>query len=1056
VLATAAVIPGASCPGPARAEAPSYNRDVRAILSSNCFACHGRDADHRQADLRLDEREGALADRDGAGPAVVPGDAEASLLIARITAGDDAERMPPAETGRRLTEKEIATLRAWVEAGAKYERHWAFVRPEKSPPPDPAADSGHRSWPRNEVDRFVLARLEAEGLHPAPEADRRTLIRRLSFDLVGLPPSAEEVATFVQDPDENAYEKLVDRLLASPHYGERMALDWLDAARYSDTNGYSIDGGRTNWLWRDWVIHAFNENMPYDRFLLAQLAGDLLPGASQTDLVATGFQRNNMVTHEGGTIPEENLANYNFDRVKTLGEAVLGLTLGCAQCHDHKYDPISQREYYQLFAYFNTASDVGLDGDRGVTPRPTIEARTCLPDREVADLNREIGAISRELAHPDPEDIAAWEASERDALTRRGIGLELHQAQPLKVSTPNQGEGFDVDGQFVNITKPPELAAYDVSLQLPKIDKAVTGIRVVFHADSPGSSLGYGRLAEDDHQSPAQEAVANGTDGETPSARRDYSPYKFVVTSLSVSADVVPSDQVNLSKLLDCDGATASSWLDNYRPEGVLTPGGRDGWCPDPSQDGPQRVTVHLAEPLDAATTPYATVQVNFGALRTLVARRFEFLAVTGEDDDSHLPAEVVEILRLPAGDRTGSQAERIEKYFAHHAPATQRLRTRLANLKERLAALTEKFPAMVMDVAEHPRETFILERGNYAAPMERVDVGVPAALPRLAAEAPANRLGLAEWVTRSNHPLTWRVAVNRLWQTVFGAGIVRTSADFGTQGEPPTHPELLDWLAVDFAEHGYDVKRTLRLIVTSATYRQSSSADDALAARDPQNRLLARGPRFRLPAELVRDAALKTSGLMVPWIGGPSVNPYAPGDLWREVSHYGSTPATSQSFEQDHGEKLYRRSLYTYWKRTMPPPNMTAFDAPTREVCTAVRSTTTTPMQALVMLNDVQFVEAARAFAERIFRSADKDRERIVWAFEECLSRPPQDEELALVEQTYRREQARYARAPDAARKFLASGESLRDERIPLADHAAWAQVAALVMNLSENITRN
>jgi Protein of unknown function (DUF1553)/Protein of unknown function (DUF1549)/Planctomycete cytochrome C len=1050
-----------------------FNRDVRPILSENCFQCHGFDEKARQADLRLDIPESALADRDGV-PPIVPGHPEKSELWRRITSADEAEMMPPPESHRLLKPEQKDTLRRWIEQGAVYSKHWSFIAPVKTAPPKVADDE----WPRNEIDHFVRAKLDAEGLQPSASADRRTLARRLSLDLTGLPPSAEEVESFAADQSPDAYEKLVDRLLASPHFGERMALDWLDAARYADTNGYSIDGGRHMWLWRDWVIDAFNRNLPYDKFLLEQLAGDLLPNRTESQLIATGFQRNNMNTHEGGTIPEENLTNYNVDRVKTLGEAILGLTLGCAQCHDHKFDPITQRDYYQVFAYFNTISDAGLDGDAGKNSRPVYETKTVLQTAEEPKLRREIERLKKELDNPDPAAVSQWEAEQREDLSARGDGLELHPVELLNVSTPNLGKGFDIEPpRFVHVTFPGAMLAYDISVRLPELDRPITGVRIVFHPDpgAPGGGRGFGAIS-------------------------DSSPHKntFVLTSFSASAESVPGDQVNLHKLRGVARVTANSWLPEYRPENVLDTRNENGWSPDAAQDGPAHVTITFDKPLDSAATPFMTTQLNFGHGRSLVAARFEILAMTGSDDGSPLPPEIVEIIQSstavsspnetqPADSsagRTREQQNQLIAYYSAHSEATKSLRITLANLEERLAVITQKFLTMVMDVAEKPRDTFILRRGDYSQPTEKVSAATPAVLPAPPNGTPANRLGLAQWATMREHPLTARVAVNRVWQMLFGAGLVRTTADFGAQGEYPTHPELLDWLAVDFMEHGWDTKRLIKQIVTSSTYRQSSSvtgsrqlapapaatgsasalapgataglSSSALLARDPDNRLLARGPRFRLPAEFIRDSALKISGLLVDRLGGPSVNPYTPGDLWREISHYGSSPATAQTFVQDHGEKLYRRSLYTYWKRTVPPPNMVAFDAPNRETCTVARPTTITPLQALVLLNDVQFVEASRAFAERILAQPSDETDRLRWAFQECVSRPPSDEELSVLTNALFRERARYANNQVAAEKYLAHGESARNEKIPVTEHAAWSQVAALLLNLSETVTRN
>src|SRR5262245_34365234 len=825
-----------------------------------------------------------------------------------------------------------------------------------------------------------------------------------------------------------------------------MALDWLDSARYADTNGYSIDGGRNIWLWRDWVIDAFNRDMPYNEFLVEQLAGDLHDKPTDAELIATGFQRNNMVTHEGGTIPEENLTNYNVDRVKTLGEAVLGLTLGCAQCHDHKYDPLTQKDYYQLFAYFNSASDIGLDGNGGKNPRPVMTARTVLEGSDRPQVEAEISKLEQQLAQPDRRAIAAWGSEQRKQLQARGNDLALLPTQVLEVSTPNRGAGWDIEAhRYVRVTQPSDLVAYDISLKLPTTSTPITGFRVVFYPEesAPGGGWGYG---------PAEARRQAKSKGASESAAKG----NFVLTAFSASADEVPGDQVNLHRLLPIRQVTANSWQEAYPPEDCLDPRNESGWSPRLDHEGPVHITATLARPLNTAETPFATVQVNFGHGRSLVAARFEVLALTGTDDGSPLADNIIGLIEKSAEERSADDQQRLQTYFALHAEATRRLRTDIANLKERLDVLTREFPTMVMDVSEKPRQTFILRRGDYAQPTDKVECGTPAALPPLPEGATSDRLALARWIVMRDNPLTARVAVNRIWQMLFGIGLVKTTADFGTQGEYPCHPELLDWFAVDFMDSGWDVKGLIRKIVVSATYQQSSAASAELLERDPANRLLARGPRFRLPAELVRDSALKVSGLFVHRVGGPSVNPYTPGDLWREISHYGSTPATAQAFVQDHGEKLYRRSLYTFWKRTAPPPNMLAFDAPNRETCIVARPTTTTPLQALVLLNDVQFVEASRAFAERMLHHSDTDTDRLHWAFEECLSRQPSDKELQTLTRALARERSRYQSDEQLARAYLAAGESPRDEQIPPAEHAAWSQIAALLLNLSETVTRN
>lgn len=1037
VFVCSAVFPAMASLGAATVE---YNRDIRPILSENCFQCHGFDEKARQAELRLDVEESAYAERDGV-VAIKPGDLERSALWQRITSDDADEVMPPPSSHLQLTDAEKSKIKAWIQQGAKYARHWSFIPPERPKVPAGAVSA---------IDALVRQRLADEGISDlSPPAEPHVLIRRVTVDLTGLPPSASEVEAFVADPCPEQYEALVDRLLMSQHFGERLALDWLDAARYADTNGFSIDGGRHNWLWRDWVIQAFNENKPYDRFLVEQLAGDLLPERTEAQLIATGFQRNNMVTHEGGTIPEENLMNYNADRVKTLGESILGLTLGCAQCHDHKFDPITQKDYYQLFAFFNTLSDKGLDGNRGVNPGPFISAKTVLKTDELPALREQIAALESRLQKRDDAVLCAWEERARAKLAVRGRGFGMHPLKVLKVSTPNRGAGFDPEGaNGVRLQQPGDLGAFDVSAQLPALEQPITGLRVVVHpvAELPGGGWGGGQLNENSTRKnrkakEEKEAGGKGT---------------FVLTAIASTASIIPNDQVNLHHLEEIARVTASSWEEKYPPAGCLDPRNESGWSPDLTAEGPVHLTVTFGEPLDSEKTPYLTTQLNFGHGGGLVPQYFELFAITGHDDGSDLPPDIIAIIDTPAQNRSQAQIDQLWSYCAAHADQLESTRIDLANLRERAAVLTEPFPTMIMDVAEKPRETFILNRGDYSQPTVKVSAGTIAALPPIPADAEADRLGLARWITMRSNPLPSRVAVNRFWKMLFGNGIVATPADFGAQGEWPSHPELLDWLAVEFIDSGWDVKHLIKLIVMSDTYRQSSSATAQMLELDPQNRLLARGPRFRLPAELLRDSALKVGGLLVPRVGGPSVNPYTPGDLWREVSHYGSTPATAQTFVQDHGEKLYRRSLYTFWKRTAAPPNMTAFDAPNREVCTITRSATTTPLQALVLLNDPQFVEAARAFAERIQHRSDDDEAKLRWAFLEAVSRQPTSDEIEVLQNALARERRRYAENPDAAEALLEVGESPRDPHLAETEHAAWMQVATLVLNLSETLTRN
>ena len=1042
-------------------EEVNFNRDIRPILSDRCFACHGPDDEANDSGLRLDLEDAAMAELpSGDGFALVEGDPSNSELLQRMLTDDDSLVMPPSDSPLQVSEDEIELIRKWIKQGGAYAQHWSFVPPVKATLPKVSASNAESTSPlprdddddtaADAIDRFIQHRLATENLSSSPPADRYTLVRRVTLDLTGLPPSAEEVTAFVEDESPDAYEQLVQRLLASPHFGERLSLDWLDAARYADTNGFSIDGGRHMWLWRDWVIHAFNANKPYNEFLTEQIAGDLLPGATTAQLIASGFQRNNMVTHEGGTIEEENLTNYNADRVKTLSEAVLGITVGCAQCHDHKYDPITQKDYYSLFAYFNTLSDQGRDGDGGVNPKPYQQAKTVLQTGEDAQLQQQIAQMQEQLAHPDEQAMDAWEKTQQTLLSQRGEGLKLLPIQLKKISTPNRGSGFEIiDNRFLSITEPQDLAAYDVLSLIPESVEPITGLRLVFHPSeaAPGGGWGYGPKS--------QLSDKKKTDRESEQKTETLKKGNFVLTAISVSTGSVPADQVDLFRLLRAKGVTANDWQTQHRPQHCLDMRNLNGWAPSLSLEGPAHLTFTFDQPLDSRVTPHLTTQLNFGSADRLIAAKIEIFAITGVDDESDLPADVIAAFAVSPSQRTEVQNQTLRDEFAAHAPQSKRLRIDLANAQQRLEVLTNKFSTMVMNVAEKPRETFILMRGDYSKPGEPVSMATPEFLPQADGKQDS-RLALAQWITMPDHPLTPRVYVNRLWQMIFGVGIVRTPADLGSQGAWPSHPELLDWLAVDFVESDWDIKAMVKQMVMSRTYRQSSFASKEILERDPKNQLLARGPRFRLYAEAVRDSALATSGLLKPYLGGPSVNPYAPGDLWREISHYGSSPATAQTFVQDHGDKLYRRSLYTFWKRTSPPPNMAAFDAPSRETCVVSRPVTNTPLQALVMLNDVQFVEAARVFAQRAISQGKDDQNRLRWAVLESLSRPAGVRELKTLTEALQRERERYRKDPAAAKALLAVGESTLDETLPAEQLAAWTQVASIILNLSESVTRN
>lgn len=1000
----------------------AFNRDIRPILSQHCFACHGPDAHDRKGNLRLDTREGALLGGDSKEPAFIPGKPADSELWKRVTSTDPDEVMPPPHFHKDLSSDQIETLRRWIEGGATYQDHWAYLAPTKPPVPDVEGLT-------NPIDRFVAHRLAEEDLKLSPQADLPTLLRRLSFDLTGLPPRPETVHNL----NPETLDAEIEHLLNSPHFGERMALPWLDASRYADTNGYSIDGGRTMWLWRDWVIHAFNSNLPFDQFIVDQIAGDLLPNPTDSQIIATGFNRNHSITHEGGTIPEENLVNYTADRVKTFGESILGLTTSCAQCHDHKYDPISAEEYYQLFAFFNTLSDKALDGNAGQNARPTHNALTPLATpSEVEAIKNEIAQAQADLLNPDLEAQQTWEKDLLADEQNRGQNFQLIPLKHLSATLPNGNPDrlqVDPSGEFVTVAGP-DFSAYNIGAQIPENSPPIHGLRVTFDP-GPKETIGHGK---------------NGN---------------LVLNTISPCFSPFPAKNIDHNSLIPAARLTASSTKPGFEPHYLRDPRPLNGWAPaDEDTRSPQHVTYTFPSPIEAKDAPYLVTELVFNYQGNQSPAKFRLELFTGNDPDSPHPNPILDLLKIPSSDRSPEQSQTLQTYFQENSPQKAPARYRLANLQERLKVLTEKHSTLVMDTAEKPRVTHFLDRGLYSATQHVVHPGTPAFLPPLAENGEKienpTRLDLARWLVRPDHPLTARVAVNNLWAIFFGKGLVTSQADFGSQGAFPSHPDLLDYLAVHFQESGWDVKALIRLIVTSQTYRQNSRPSSLLRELDPENALLARGPIFRLPAEHIRDQALVLSGLLVPRIGGPSVKTYHPGDLWRQVSHYGSSPATSQAYFRDHGEKLYRRSIYTYWKRTLPPPEMAAFDAPNREICISDRSATNTPLQAFILLNHPQFIEASRVMAAHLLSEAHPNqRARLTAAFTRVTSRPPTDHELSLLTSSLDAELAKYQADPQGAQNLLAIGDFPQGNLDP-AEHAAWTNLCQILLNLSETITRS
>jgi mono/diheme cytochrome c family protein len=991
-----------------------FNRDVRPILSDNCFRCHGPDRARRKADLRLDTKDGAFADLGGR-HALVPGDPDKSELLRRVAADNPRERMPPMKSGRRLTERQIQLLRRWIEQGSKWQAHWSLIAPKR--PPLPRVQN--TAWPVNPIDFFVLERLEREGLRPSPPADRTTLIRRVTLDLTGLPPTPAEVDAFLNDASPDAYEKLVDRLLASPRYGERMAVPWLNAARYADTNGYQTDGERFMWRWRDWVIEAFNRNMPFDQFTIEQLAGDMLPNATLDQRIASGFNRNHRGNAEGGIIPEEYAVEYVVDRVDTTATVWLGLTLGCARCHDHKFDPVTQKEFYRLFAYFNNVPERGKAIKYGNSP-PMIKA----PTREQQELFRKMQAqlAAAECLYQTLQSRVAAAQAEWEKSLPASPTLDGAITEGMIAHFPLAGDKGEFDGQR-------SFDAGDVA-HFGFYDKFSLTARVRPRGTQGGTILS--RMIDSPQAAGYSVVLKNG-----------QVHVHLVVRWLDDAIRVHTEERIATDRachvVVTYDGSRVAAGIKIYldgRPAKLVLD------LDDLNQD------FQTKEPLRLGAGHGPDMRFH----GTIDDVRIYDNALSGEDAHILATTDTVNaIAARPADQRTPPQALKLHRYFLDHAapPDIRQEREQLLALRRQRDRLIESFPTtMVMQEMPVPRDTFVLIRGEYDKHGEKVTPGVPASLPPLHAGAPNNRLGLARWLVDPANPLTARVTVNRYWQMLFGVGLVKTVEDFGSQGEWPSHPELLDWLATEFVRSGWNVKAFLRTIVTSATYRQSSKVSPELLRRDPENRLLARGPRFRLSAEMVRDQALFAAGLLVEKIGGPSVKTYQPASLWKEL---GDT-----EYKQDHGENLYRRSLYTFWKRTVAPPNMIAFDAAGRETCIVRQTRTNTPLQALTLMNDVTYVEASRMLAQRVLKEGGATPEqRLTRMFRLLTARPPRPAELRILCADLEQHRKRYHGDRAAALKLLSVGEAKRDDRLDTAEMAAYTAVANVILNLDETITR-
>ncbi|MSO21788.1 MAG: DUF1553 domain-containing protein [Acidobacteria bacterium] len=1031
--------------------AVDFQREIRPILSDNCFFCHGPDEATRLLDLRLDTREGAFTARSSGTP-VVPGDPAASLLYQRITATDKDRVMPPVHSKKTLTDAQRDVIKRWIEQGAPWKEHWAFAAPSRSPLP-PVKNI---RWVRNVIDRFVLARLEAAGLQPAQEADRRTLARRLSLDLIGLPPQPEAVEAFVNDKSAQAYESYVDRLLESKHWGEHRGRYWLDAARYADTHGVHLDNYREMWPYRDWVINAFNRNLPYDRFIIEQIAGDLIPNQTMDQQIATGFHRCNATTNEDGAIADEVAAIYTKDRVDTTGSVFLGLTMGCASCHDHKFDPISQRDFYSLAAFFRNTKQGPLDGNVWDTPPSIVVPRQEDLDRWNQIPNEEAGLkVRMKAARADGEtDFGKW----LDGQERVSVRSPLEPADELLALTVEGREPkLLVKGNPVAVTLPEGVTMGDAYiagrkallfsgkgfLALPSLD-AISADRpfsiavwfflpagedtFVVASQSDPKSKGRGWSFELARRTPVFRLTGLG--GRVLLARGNIidrlKPAGWYHIAFSYDGNRVPS-----SLRLFLNGKEASS------------EGGGEG------------------AQLKGEIRSFSPLQIGAGGGRYFDGGAVDDLRIYNRV----LSSEDVSLLaRWPALDLarqkktpelTSEEREGFRDYYfiREHGDVIDLAGQMQALNVEKLAIARRSAVTHVQQEKDGKAYANVLFRGMYDQPKDKVEANTPSVLPPMLSSLPRNRMGLARWLLDPVHPLTSRVTVNRVWQEMFGTGIVKTADDFGSQGEAPSHPELLDWMAVEFRENGWDLKKFYKLMVTSASYRQAAVSTPLKLEKDPENRLLSRGPRFRMDAEMIRDYALAASGLLVPAIGGPSVKPYQPDGVWETVAMFSSN---TRFYRPDSGSNLYRRSLYSFWKRSAPPASMDVLNAPTRENCTVRRERTNTPLQALVTMNDVQFVEAARYLAQRALLAAPGDFERqMEFLSMHLVARPLDERERSVTRKAYQDYLRFYGTARDEARTLITQGESPPDSSLPAPELAAMTMVTNQLMNLDEVLVK-
>ena len=1142
-----------------------FDRDIQPILSDKCYACHGPDEKQRKANLRLDLKASALAKRDGY-LIISPGQPSQSQLYQRITADLEQDLMPPPHSERSLSPKEVNLLKRWIEEGAEWKEHWSFKSIQR---PEISSD-----WDGHPIDFFIGKQLEAEGLNASTPARKRLLIRRVTFDLTGLPPTREEINQFLSDDSPTAYEHLVDRLLAKRQYGEHMARFWLDVARYGDTHGLHLDNFRQMWPYRDWVIQAFNQNMPFDQFTIEQLAGDLLPKPTLDQKIATGFNRCNVTTSEGGSIAEEYYVRYAIDRASTTATVWMGLTMGCAVCHNHKFDPITQKEFYQFYAYFNNITEQAMDGNAQSVP-PVVKVPTSDQIEELEQVSQKIKELKAEQQKPIPE-VDAEQRKWETQLPRWTI------LQPITYASAGGAKlEVQVDNSVLASGKNPDREVYQIEAKL----KAgyYTAIRLEGLTDQSLPHKGAGRSENSnvvlsefeakfstsnqpnqwqkiefsrawaDHEKPNGDfKVANAIDGkaetgwatdgsnkrenrqaiflakeafggssdiqlrvwvkhESPHTQHNFGRVRLATTVSDKYAQMKPRPTVenwysigpfpteNFAQVHEPENGTVN--LDQTYEIGNKTLAWKeekeydDGkihstQIPDKhslflyrliNSSADQRITLSLGS--DDAIKGWVNgievlandvnrgvaigqdqvvVNLNQGQNEILL-KIINYGGVSGfyfalPNKVELIPAHLVDLAVVAESERSEEQTKELRLYYRAHLSSYQALKQIRESLKENETKKSTIENAiattLVMAERETPRGAYILHRGEYTKRREQVKPNTPDVLPPMPADASPNRMALANWLTAPQHPLTSRVAINRLWQQVFGTGIVKTAEDFGSQGERPSHPQLLDWLATEFIQTDWDIKRMVRLLVTSATYKQTANVTDQVLDKDPDNRLYARGPRYRLDAEMIRDQALAVSGLLHQKIGGPSVKPPQPDGLWNAVAY---TDSNTARFVQDEGkDKVHRRSLYTFWKRTAPPPQMAIMDAPSREVCTIRRERTNTPLQALMLMNDPQFLEAARALAERILKEGGPTiQEQLAFGFELATARLPDEREISILQSTLENHLSQFQSDPESAQQLIKIGESMASESIETIKLAAWTMIANLILNLDEVLTK-